>query len=47
MTYTNLETVSDLIQRNEIVKKSKNLYFFFLISANKYSLSSGIQTYFS
>ena len=46
MTYKNLETVSDLIQRNEIVKISKDFVFLLLISTNKDSLSSGIQTYF-
>ena len=40
MIYGNLETVSHLTQRNKIVKISKK-------SANKDSLCSGIQTYFS
>ena len=46
MIYTNLETESDLIQRNEIVKIRKNLLFL-LISPNKDLFCSGIQTYFS
>ena len=44
--YRYLETVSDIIQRNEIVKISKKNCFL-LISANKDSLRLGIQTYFS
>ena len=45
MIHRSLGTASDLIQRNEIVKISKSS--FFLISTNKDSLCSGIQTYFS
>ena len=39
------ETVQDLIQRNEILKMIENLLFL-LISRNKDSLCSGIQSYF-
>ena len=43
MIYKNLEIVADLIQRK--VKISKK-FVFLLMSANKDSLCSGIQTYF-
>ena len=43
MIYKKLETVSDLIQRNEIVNISRN---FLLISTKKDSLCLGIETYF-
>ena len=46
MIYQNLEIVSDLIHRNEIVKISKEIVFF-LILGNKDSFCSGIQSYFS
>ena len=39
------ETVQDLIHRNEILKMIENLLFL-LISRNKDSLCSGIQSYF-
>ena len=39
------ETAQDLIQRNEILKMIENLLFL-LISRNKDSLCSGIQSYF-
>ena len=46
MIHKKLETVSNLMQINKIVKISKE-FVLLLISANKDALYSGIQTYFS